>query len=496
MIRAGTIAAALVVTLSAQTPSPRDDEFARRQYESGLSFLQNGRYAEALKDFQAVVTSFPKSAVADDALLQIALYGLDVAHDSAATQAAIDKLLREYPDADSAPMAYVAAGRLAIAKSRAAQDVDVALASFERVPRLFPGAAAVPAAGFYAGDVLRAARRVDDALERFSRVAMEYPGSVWAARATIAATAFLVQSDRGTRAAEGLQRVRELFPGTPEAALALNYNTIIYRLYIRAPSQPPYAFSKYLGSEASKFKDVVGVKADEAGRVLLGHKQGISIFDATSALVKTVAAVDPSAFFVDERGLVVVARRESLIAEGGEITSIGIPATVLNGKGRQVEEIPSVAVRSDGERLVVDRKGKVVIRVSPSGKFDAMLATLNVERLAVNWLDDVAMIDRDSKTIAIVDRDGKAIAKIPAKGTGYQFDNPIDLAFDPLGHLYVLDRGKATIFVFGPRNRLITTITIPEKEAGTFQRAQAFSVDAAGRLYVFDDRSQRLQVYQ
>jgi hypothetical protein len=43
---------------------------------------------------------------------------------------------------------------------------------------------------------------------------------------------------------------------------------------------------------------------------------------------------------------------------------------------------------------------------------------------------------------------------------------------------------------------LVTTITFPEKEAGAFQKAQAFTVDPAGRLYVFDDRSQRLQVYQ
>src|SRR6185295_12177518 len=123
MLRGATMAAALVATLGAQAPapttSPRDEEFARRQYESGLSFLQNTRYTEALKDFLAVADSFPRSAVADDALLQIALYQLDVTHDVAATQTTIDRLLKDYPDADAAPMAYVVAGRLAIAKSRA-----------------------------------------------------------------------------------------------------------------------------------------------------------------------------------------------------------------------------------------------------------------------------------------------------------------------------------------------------------------------------------------
>jgi TolA-binding protein len=498
VIPAVTAASVLAVSLSAQSPAPsvRDEEFARRQFESGLSFMQNKRYDEGLKDFRAIVASFPKSLIADDALLQIALYEFDVAHDAAAAQATVDKLLREYPDADSAPMAYVVAGRLAGAKSRAAQDVDVALASFERVPRLYPTAPAVPAAGFYAGDTLRAARRLDEAYDRFSRVSMEYPGTVWAARAAIAAAAFLVQSDRGSLALEGLQRAREQFPGSPEATLALNYNSIIYRLYVRAPAQPAYAFSKYFGSETTKFKDVVGVRTDPGGRIFVGHKQGIAIFDSTSALTRTVAAVEPSAFFVDERGRVVFARRDVLSVEAGETATLAIPPSSPGGKARLVEEIPSAVARSDGERLIVDRKGKAVIRVSPAGKVDGTFATVNAERLAINWLDDVAMIDRDSKGIVMVDRDAKALAKIPAKGTGYEFDNPIDLAFDALGHLYVLDRGKASIFVFGPKGRLITTITIPEKEPGAFQKAEAFSVDAAGRLYVFDDRSQRLQVYQ
>ena len=78
--------------------------------------------------------------------------------------------------------------------------MDGALASFERVPRLFPGSDAVPAAGYYAGDTLLLARRTEDALTRFNRVTMEYPRSIWAARAALGAASALAQSDRATRA--------------------------------------------------------------------------------------------------------------------------------------------------------------------------------------------------------------------------------------------------------------------------------------------------------
>lgn len=488
----GVVFVALAFAPGVRVAAQGSDELARRQYESGLTFVQNGRYAEALKDFQVVVQSFPQSTIADDALLQIALYQLDVAHDFPAAQATVDKLLKEYASSDSAPMGYVVVGRLIMAKGRTAADVDGALASFDRVPRLFPTSTAVAAARFYAGDTLRLARRSDDALDRFRRVELEFPRSVWAARAELAAASSLVAADRAQQALARLQRIRQQFPGSPEATTALNYNTILYRLYVRKPAA--YGFSgRYIGGVNDKFRDVVGVAVDNAGRIMLGHKLGVSIFDSKGAVVRTVAAQEPSTFFLEGEDRIVTVRRDVFVPENAPTTPIGVP---VPGKvPREVEEIPSVITLISGDRLVVDRKGKAVIRVSSAGKFVGVFAPLNAGRIARNALDDVAMIDREAKGIVIADRDGKITSRIPPKGTNYAFDDPIDVAFDPLGHLYVLDN-KSAIYVFGPRNRLIATFSSAGKDAGALQKPKAFAVDAAGRLYVFDDASQRIQVYQ
>ncbi|MEQ1728005.1 MAG: hypothetical protein ABL982_06450, partial [Vicinamibacterales bacterium] len=77
-----------------------------------------------------------------------------------------------------------------------------------------------------------------------------------------------------------------------------------------------------------------------------------------------------------------------------------------------------------------------------------------------------------------------------------ELDDPVDVAFDQLGHLYVLDKGRASILVFGPKSKLVSTITIPNNSPGALNRAASLGIDAAGRLYVFDDRSRRIQVYQ
>ena len=484
---------ALGVTTDLRSSPQGAEDLARRQYESGRSFVQNGRYTEALKDFQAVVDSFPQSGVADDALLDIALYHLDVAGDRDAARAAADRLLKDYPASDSAPMGYVLVGRLAIAASRAPADVDTALASFERVSRLFPSSPAVAAARFYTGDTLRLVRRTDEALQQFRRVSVEYPRSVWAARADLAAASNLVATDRATQAFGRLQRIRGQFPGTAEATAALNYNTILYRLYLRKPV--PFTFSgRFIGGEKDRFRDVVGIVVDDGGRVLLGHRQGVTIFDGQGALVRTAPAMEPSAFFLDGRDRIVVTRGALLLPEKGAPISMVVPNP--GREPREVGEIPAVIALSSGDRLVADRRGRAVIRVSPAGKFLANFATVNAERLARNVFDEVAMIDRDSKAVVIVDKDGRTLAKIPPKGTGYQFDDPSDLAYDVLGHLYVLDSRRAAIHVFTPRQRLIASITSAGREAGSLQRPRALAVDPAGRLYVFDEASQRIQVYR
>jgi outer membrane protein assembly factor BamD (BamD/ComL family) len=456
-----------------------------------LSFSQNGRYAEALKDFQVVVDSFPQSSVADDALLQIALYHLETARDLSAAQAAVDKLLKDYPSSDAAPMGYVIVGRLIVARGRNAADVDAALASFDRVPRLFPTSAAVAAARFFAGDTLRMARRSDEALDRFRRLTLEFPRSVWAARAELAAASSLVAADRAVLALPRLQRIRLQFPNSQEAATALNYNSILYRLYVKKPAG--YGFSgRFIGSE--RFRDVVGVAVDDAGRILLGHKLGVSVFDPKGTFVRMVSSADPSAFFVEGANRIVAVRRDQFVPEGAPATPIGVP--VAGKLPREVEEIPAVVTLTGGDRIVVDRKGKAVIRVSPQSKFIGnFLPNLNAGRLARNVLDDVAIIDRDARGIVIADRDGKVTSRIPQRGTGYAFEDPVDVDFDPLGHLYVLD-GRSAIYVFGPRNRLLAAFSAPGRDAGALQRPKAFAVDAAGRAYVFDEGPQRIQVYQ
>src|SRR5262245_40764155 len=145
----------LVVTLAIAAMPVRaqtNEELARRTLDSGRAFLQARNYGEAVKDFEAVLQRYPASAVADDALLELATYQFEVQRDLPAAQARLKELQSKYSTSDSAPMALVLEGRIALASGRTPALVDEAIASFDRVARLFPGSGAVPAAMYYAGE--------------------------------------------------------------------------------------------------------------------------------------------------------------------------------------------------------------------------------------------------------------------------------------------------------------------------------------------------------
>ena len=96
--RLAAVIAALAAVAGLHAQGQEDS--ARRRLESGRAFLQSQNYGEALKDFQVILQTYPRSSVADDALLEIATYYLDVAKDVRNADANADALLKQYPESD------------------------------------------------------------------------------------------------------------------------------------------------------------------------------------------------------------------------------------------------------------------------------------------------------------------------------------------------------------------------------------------------------------
>jgi tetratricopeptide (TPR) repeat protein len=485
------VTAAMVPVLAAGVvaQTPVNEDVARRQLESGRSFARQGNYGEALKDFRSVADTHASTSVADDALLEIARYFLDVADDQKEAAAAVDRILTKYATSDSAADAFVIAGRLALRKGHTPTDIAAALAMFDRVERLFPRAEAVAGSLSMTGEAHWYAKRYDAAIANFGRVTAEYPSSAAAAEAYVGLGRTLVALGQAPLAMEELQQARNRWPASKSAATAIEYNTLLHRLYVRAKGGAPFALTTETAGPP-KLQNVTGL-AMRGKTVYWSAETGVG--GAVTGALKLPQATKPRGLTVDVTGDLVAIEELALRPGNSPSLAFAVPGS---GAPKPFEKIEAAVQLSNSDWVVADGDWRTPFRFKGAASAGAF-GTGKLTRLAVNAVDEVAGIDREQKAVVVFDATGKPLAKLPLKGNGYDLPNPEDIAFDAFGHLYVLDRTGIAVFTPYPSTyTLLTFYAAPQSDATAFKRGTAFALDPSGGVYLYDERAQRIMVYR
>lgn len=491
---------AMAITAGAQSSN---EDVARRQLESGRAFARQGNYTEALKDFRAVADTHAATSVADNALLEIARYYIDIAGDLEAAAEAVEAIVTKYATSDSAPDAYVLAGRLALSRGRQAADLDAALASFERVSRLFPTSEAVPRALTLAGETLWYARRFDDAVATLLRVIAESPSSEAAADAHLVLGRVLVSQGDPVQAMETLQQVATRWPGSTMAQAALAHITLLHRLYVRAPRGPAFVAAPDTAGPARPSNVVA---------LTLSGQQGL--FAATSSGVVALtpdspdrppAVARPRGVLTDRSGRVAAFDAGALHLSEGSPLSFGVPQP--NGATKALSNLQGVAQFSNGDWLVADGDDRSLHRFSTAGSHLGAFAPGRMTHVAILPTDEVAGLDRDQRAVVVFDVAGQALGRIPLRAAGYDLQDAEGLSVDAFGHLYVLARTAIGVFSAFPapaagQPRAVTVYPLlalfapPQNDPGGFRRATAFALDPSGAAWLYDERANRLTRYR
>ncbi len=497
-----TFAGTMSIAVAAQPGAGQD--FAQRQYETALAFMRSGRADEAIKDFQAIADNYPSSAVAEQALLQMATYYWEHANDALHAKTAIDQLLRLYGTGRAAPYAHLLNGRIALAAG-AADSTEAALASFERARRLFPSPDVAAAAAYYSGEALRSAGRCPDAAAEYATVLVDHPRMVWAGRAELGIARCLIAQHQPRAALSHLQRARQ-YTDLPADDLtrAARWQTIVARFYLRAAADPAFVFGGNVGFTSSAAaasgnspssqpsrapRDIVAIATDASDHLHVLTESALLTYDAQGRAIASFTANEPRALAVDAEGHPIVVEKNGLRNARGQPIS-------LSGSTEPLNDLTAACALSNGELMLTERRSKRLHHLAADGHYLGPLASLQATRIAANDRDEVIALDRDTKSLVLMDRQGATVRRIAARGDGYQFDNVVDVSIDALGHIYALDRGQATVFVFTNDGKLLTSLHSPESGDGSFREPTAFAIDAAGRLFVADARTHQVVIYQ
>jgi tripartite motif-containing protein 71 len=82
----------------------------------------------------------------------------------------------------------------------------------------------------------------------------------------------------------------------------------------------------------------------------------------------------------------------------------------------------------------------------------------------------------------------------PGDGNG-QFADATGIGADPLGHIYVVDRGNDRIEKFDSNGRFITAWGAPGSANGEFNYPEGIAVDASGSVYAVDVGNDRIEKF-
>jgi hypothetical protein len=386
--------------------------------------------------------------------------------------------------------------------------VDAALASFERARRLFPVPDVTAAAGYYTGEALRASGRCADAMKAYQDVIVDYPRLVWSSRAELGVGRCLVTLDRAREAMLHLQRVRRAATGVPlgEVETALRWNTILARLLLRTPAEPAFTFaSRALSSaagataaqtmQASQVRDVVAMAITPKGDIAVLGENALVVHAAQGGVIESFTVNQPRGMTLDAEGRPLVVTERGLMRARAQLVTLRAGAGDA-ATGRPLEELAAVGVLSNGDIIAADRRTRAIHRFDADGQPRGAFAAVNASRLAVNERDDVVAIEREGKSIALLDAAGTIVRRIPPRGEGYTLAEPADVAIDAIGHIYVLDRDQAAVFVFTKDGRLLASLRSPEAGEPAFRQPSTIALDPAGRLYIHDERQRTVVIHQ
>jgi DNA-binding beta-propeller fold protein YncE len=163
-----------------------------------------------------------------------------------------------------------------------------------------------------------------------------------------------------------------------------------------------------------------------------------------------------------------------------------------------------VAVSPDGDRIYVtesagshlvrvyDQSGDEIDTLKPPGGVTTRLPVY----VAVNPVTgDVFVSDRLGETVDLYDEDGKYLRRFTPRGRLGKGANPLGLAFDSDGKLYMTDvsgkRRTHRILVFGNDEEPLRKIGAP----GAFWFPNGLAVDSNDDLYVADSNNGRLAIF-
>ena len=480
-------------------PSAAQDPAAERLFSEAERLLQSGDSGASLEEFQLLAQQFPEDRLASKALLRI----VEIRHalgDISGARAALDRIRSSYGRSLESAAGFVKQAEIEVEQARRMADLEEARATYRRVPLLFgretyPDLQARVEARIRSGELSLRLGENETAVAEFLAAVEDETPNRWTGRARLQLARALIRTGEWIAATEVLQRLAserqaDDLPATSSAAdraAAVRLLSLIHRLLVRPRSGlDPWLSAGRYPAAGLQLKQPSGVAAAEDGRLLIVDPRLplIALVGADGEVEQRVA-IDDAQRPGWGLGSPYVVSDLRILAPFGGLESPRFLAPVP-GKEAPLKGLLAAERGPFGDWFLLAKGWKSLLSFESPRQGQELLATSKPELvdLAQDRLGRIYGLERKARKVLRLGVDRRQ-AETVLSGT---WKRAAALDIDPLGNIYVLDQASGTIEMFDPAGQRRARLG-PTLGGGIELRSPVdLAVDGTGRLFIADTK--------
>lgn len=485
----------LVIGLFLVVPSlaaQNDEAAATRLMLEAQRLAASDDAAGALQEYEALVTRFPQSSLAPEALAAAAAIQFKQGN-LEASGATAQKLVESYSSSGEAAAGLVLQARIQVREANSSDDLESALTLLKRVPNLY-GRSRYPIlqsraeARVLAGELLTRLSRFGEAAASFVEAIEDEARGPHTLDAQLGLGTVLALRDERKAAMEAFQLAIDegLRNDTAASQAAVDKArrrlSLLYRFWVRAEaSGKTWVETERLSHPSGEWRKPDGVATNAAGDVVVA--------DQNLGVATLLADGSSSASSIRDATRPFVGRDGSFhVVTAGAVRSLDPPTTetfVRTGdKPKQLDKLTVAQQGRLGEWLLVN-KGDDGVQVFSDDKSEQSIRSgdLEVLDLATDERGALYVLSERPSRVTIHKADGSGVSVV----TG-NWRKPAALDVDWLGQIYVLDSAENRIHVLKENGEDVTTVPATLPGGVALRSAEDVAVDESGRLVVVDPR--------
>jgi len=448
---------------------------AESLFNNAATFMAAGKYQDALKDYQSIVSQYADSGWADKALLEIGHFYRTIEKNNSQALAYYSKIKNSYAQSGSAPAAYYFSSliRADFAKNRA--ELDDAGNDLVRMVGLYPENEWMANAFFLLGKINFRLGNLPLAQSFLQQLLLYYPQSDLIPQSFILRAKIAYYSGQKTLPLEILGRMQTYFPKNHEVyEESRQYGRLINRM---TQTRITYKLDRNFPASTPKtYKNPKCINIDKHGLILIVDSNGFHFLTRETSTNPTRnhnLSIGPKSVVeigVGPDGYLNIATETKILHLGETLTTAPV----------SIDELDSFGIDDFGRYYILEARQRDTLMYDRQGAF---LRKLGVERMKkVRCRDqEVWILAPDGNNLVRYSADLKNL------GTAASFERIKDFCFDALGNLYVVYNKGSRLAVVNRNGKKKAELDF---KTGSYplRSATAIAVDRSGAIYLVDGR--------